>query len=207
MKSIFSWVKDRHSSCPGCLKRFKETCGFISFQECFLYSDSVTTHHLYIIDFVSTCGQCENLNYCSNSNVNPHHLWTIYIGCELEHQATDTSNRFSTAAPVLPHTEKRICLTSRASKDAKAGWLLPLTLEMPITHWSFVDRHAARSTCSHPRSKQTSNMETLNCGHRSQVHSVPITSHPQTSQIKQNEYIDGRLCCLKRNYLQLNRLN
>lgn len=70
-------------------------------------------------------------------------------------------------AHVWPSKENSICLTSRVIKDAKTGWLLPLTLEVSVTHCSFVQRHVARALWSPQRSRQMDNKEALKCGNSS----------------------------------------
>lgn len=107
-------------------------------------------------------------SYYSNWAITHHHLWTIYPGCELQHWGADNLYQFKcSVAHVWPSKENSICPTSRVGKDAKAAWLLPFTLEVSVSHCSFVQRLMARPMRSPHRSMQMDNKEALKCGHSS----------------------------------------
>lgn len=155
---------------------------FHVFQECFLHSYSVKIYHcIKLILWVNVSNVSTLTSYYSNWAITHHHLWTIYPGCELQHWGADNLYQFKCSmAHVWPSRENSICPTSRVSKDAKAGWLLPLTLEVSVTLCSFVQRHVARPTWSPHRSRKMDNKEASSVvtahSPQHQVHSVLITS-------------------------------
>lgn len=189
MKYYSQAVKDGYSPWPGHSNEFKETWGFMYFKNAF--SIHIQFKHIICIKlilWVNVSNVSTLTSYYSNWAVTHHHLWTIYPGCELQHWGANNLYQFKCSmAHVWPSRENSICPTSRVSKDAKASWLLPLTLEVPVTLCSFVQRHVARPTWSPHRSQKMDSKEASSVvtAHSPlhQVHSVLITSRAITHRM------------------------